>query len=109
MVRSLAITGEKPWDEIVINGMVFGEDGFKMSKSRGKGGATGELTKKDGADTSMGGDEHSTIGKDVPFAWKEVEYGGRFLRKIWNACKFAKMNISDETISDRKSVGRERV
>ena len=45
IVRSLAITGEKPWDEIVINGMVFGEDGFKMSKSRGNVVEPGEITK----------------------------------------------------------------
>uniref|UniRef100_A9A6E2 Valine--tRNA ligase n=1 Tax=Methanococcus maripaludis (strain C6 / ATCC BAA-1332) TaxID=444158 RepID=A9A6E2_METM6 len=104
IVRSLAITGEKPWDEIVINGMVFGEDGFKMSKSRGNVVEPGEITKTYGADALRLWASNSTIGKDVPFAWKEVEYGGRFLRKIWNACKFAKMNISDEVISELKSL-----
>ena len=34
ILRSVALLGEKPWDGILINGMVLGEDGFKMSKSR---------------------------------------------------------------------------
>ena len=32
ILRSLALTGEKPWEQILVNGMVLGEDGFKMSK-----------------------------------------------------------------------------
>jgi valyl-tRNA synthetase len=35
ILRSRALLGEKPWEGILINGMVLGEDGFKMSKSRG--------------------------------------------------------------------------
>ena len=35
ILRSVALTGKAPWDEILVNGMVLGEDGFKMSKSRG--------------------------------------------------------------------------
>jgi valyl-tRNA synthetase len=104
IIRSLALTSEKPWNEIVVNGMVFGEDGFKMSKSRGNVVEPGEITKTYGADALRLWASNSTIGKDVPFAWKEVEYGSRFLRKIWNACKFAKMNIPDEVISNLKSI-----
>ncbi|MBP2201050.1 valyl-tRNA synthetase [Methanococcus voltae] len=103
IVRSLALTGEKPWDEIAVNGMVFGEDGFKMSKSRGNVVAPSEITDKYGADSLRLWASNSTLGKDVPFAWKEVEYGNRFLRKVWNASKFAKMNISDDVIATIKA------
>ena len=31
-LRCIALTGQKPFDDIVIYGMVFGEDGNKMRK-----------------------------------------------------------------------------
>ncbi|MEF8915541.1 valine--tRNA ligase, partial [Natronomonas sp.] len=33
ILRTAAVTDEIPWEEALINGMVFGEDGNKMSKS----------------------------------------------------------------------------
>jgi len=104
IIKSIALTGEKPWDEIVINGMVFGEDGHKMSKSRGNVVEPGEITKEYGADALRLWAANSTIGNDVPFAWKEVDYGYRFLRKFWNAARFAKMNIDDEVIEKLKTM-----
>lgn len=104
IIKSIALTGEKPWDEIVINGMVFGEDGHKMSKSRGNVVEPGEITKEYGADALRLWAANSTIGNDVPFAWKEVDYGCRFLRKFWNAARFAKMNIDDEVIEKLKTM-----
>ena len=34
ILRAKALVGSHPWEQILINGMVLGEDGFKMSKSR---------------------------------------------------------------------------
>lgn len=48
----MALTGDKPFSEIVINGMVFGEDGHKMSKSRGNVIAPEEVLEDYGADAS---------------------------------------------------------
>ena len=50
ILRCMALTGEKPFSEIVINGMVFGEDGHKMSKSRGNVIAPEEVLEDYGAD-----------------------------------------------------------
>ena len=47
---SVALTGQKPWNEILVNGMVLGEDGFKMSKSRGNIIVPEEILSKYGAD-----------------------------------------------------------
>src|SRR5664280_426225 len=35
ILRSLALEGKRPWDSIMVNGMVLGTDGHKMSKSLG--------------------------------------------------------------------------
>ncbi|HID47815.1 MAG TPA: hypothetical protein EYP47_03950 [Methanococcaceae archaeon] len=45
---------------------------------------------------------NSSIGNDVPFAWKDVDYNYRFLRKFWNAARFARMHLEDRTIEEIK-------
>lgn len=96
MVRHLALFGETPYKTCLINGMVLGSDGRKMSKSLGNYIATPEVFKKYGADTSRqwaaGG---GTTGSDIPFRWPDVEYAWRFLIKLWNASRFASLLLED--------------
>ena len=33
-------------------------------------------------------------GSDVPFAWKDVQHGYKFLRKFWNAFRFVNMHLA---------------
>ena len=98
-LRCLALTGEKPFDDIVINGMVFGEDGFKMSKSRGNVIGPEEVIEQYGADALRTWAANSVPGSDVIFDWKEIKHGYRFIRKFWNAFRFISMQIFDEEIS----------
>ncbi|MDI6724045.1 MAG: valine--tRNA ligase [Methanobacterium sp.] len=93
ILRCKALTGERPFDEIVVNGMVFGEDGYKMSKSRGNVISTEEVLENYGADALRLWAANSVPGSDVPFAWKDVKYGYKFLRKFWNAFRFINMHI----------------
>lgn len=99
-LRCLALTGEKPFDDIVINGMVFGEDGNKMSKSRPEF-VVGpeEVIEKYGADSLRTWAANSVPGSDVIFDWKDIKHGYRFLRKFWNAFRFISMQIFDEEIT----------
>ncbi|MCK4884523.1 valine--tRNA ligase, partial [Candidatus Bathyarchaeota archaeon] len=50
MVRSLALFNEKPYKSVLINGMVLGTDGRKMSKSLGNFVSTPKVFSKYGAD-----------------------------------------------------------
>jgi len=96
MVRGLALFDEKPYKSVLINGMVLGTDGRKMSKSLGNFVSTPEVFTKYGADAprqwATGG---GATGSDIPFRWEDVEYAWRFLRKLWNASKFAAMHLED--------------
>jgi len=96
MVRHLALFSETPYKACLINGMVLGKDGRKMSKSLGNYIATSEVFEKYGADTSRqwaaGG---GTTGSDIPFRWPDVEYAWRFLIKLWNASRFASLLLED--------------
>jgi valyl-tRNA synthetase len=94
MVRHLAIFGEKAYKACLINGMVLGSDGRKMSKSLGNYVTTLEVIEKYGADAmrqwaAAGG----ATGSDIPFRWPDVEYGWRFLIKLWNASRFASLHL----------------
>jgi valyl-tRNA synthetase len=90
MVRHLALFGEKPYKSCLINGMVLGSDGKKMSKSLKNYVAAPEVLGKYGSDATRqwaaGG---GATGSDIPFRWPDVEYGRRFLVKLWNVSKFA--------------------
>jgi valyl-tRNA synthetase len=94
MVRHLALFGETAYDSVLINGMVLGSDGRAMSKSKGNFVATPEVFEKYGADASrMWAATGGSTGTDIPFRWTDVEYGWRFMRKLWNACRFASMRL----------------
>lgn len=94
ILRSLALTGKSPFQNVVINGMVFGEDGHKMSKSRGNVIAPEDVVAEYGADALRLWAANSVPGSDVPFAWKDVQHGYKFLRKFWNAFRFVNMHLA---------------
>jgi len=90
LLRVTALEGTVPWEEAVINGMVFGEDGNKMSKSRGNFVRPEEVVTEHSADAfrqamALGGQP----GSDIQFQWKEVRSASRFLTKLWNVTRFA--------------------
>jgi valyl-tRNA synthetase len=97
ILRSKALLDTRPWDTILLNGMVLGEDGHKMSKSRNNFIVPEEVIKKNGADAfrqwaAIGG----TTGSDIIFSWKDVVAGSRFLQKLWSIVRFSMPHISDE-------------
>jgi len=97
ILRSVALTGSKPWEEILVNGMVLGEDGFKMSKSRGNIIVPEEILGKYGADAlrqwaAMG----AATGSDIMFNWNDVVAASRFQTKMWNIAKFVLIQLEKE-------------
>src|SRR6056297_1514987 len=68
LLRTGGLTGKKPWEQVLVNGMVFGPDGNKMSKSRGNVVAPDEAVAEYSADAlrqalAIGGQP----GTDVQF------------------------------------------
>lgn len=91
--RTWALTGEKPWEDIIINGMVAGPDGRKMSKSYGNVVAPDEVIPKYGADALRLWTALAPPGEDHPFKWETVDYNYRFLQKMWNIYRFAERHL----------------
>ncbi|MFH1821552.1 MAG: class I tRNA ligase family protein, partial [Methanobacteriota archaeon] len=38
----------------------------------------------------------ASTGSDIPFTWKDVEFGYRFMRKLWNAARFASPHLNSK-------------
>ncbi|RLI07225.1 valine--tRNA ligase, partial [Candidatus Bathyarchaeota archaeon] len=96
MVRHIALFGEAPFRACLINGMVLGTDGRMMHKSYGNYVPAEEPLDRYGADaTRWWAIAGGTTGSDIPFRWEEVRHGWRFLRKLWNASRFASAHLSD--------------
>lgn len=90
IVRTKDLAGKKPWDAVLINGMVLGEDGRKMSKSLGNFIVPEQVFETNGADAlrqwaALGG----TPGNDVMFQWKEIVAASRFQQKLWSIFRFS--------------------
>jgi valyl-tRNA synthetase len=98
MVRQLALFNERPYKSCLINGMVLGSDGREMHKSLGNYVASQDVLAKYGADATRqwaaGG---GATGSDIPFRWPDVEYGWRFLVKLYNASNFVANLLKDYT------------
>ena len=98
LLRTDALCDSRPWNEILINGMVFGDDGNKMSKSRGNVVNPTDAIEEFSADAfrqaiALGGQP----GSDVQFQWKEVKSADRFLTKIWNIARFSLQHFDEST------------
>lgn len=94
ILRAVALTGTRPWNEILVNGMVLGEDGFKMSKSRGNIISPEEIVEKHGADAlRQWGAAGATTGSDIMFNWNDVVAASRFQTKLWNIARFVLLQL----------------
>jgi len=97
LLRSVALEDDIPWEEILINGMVFGDDGNKMSKSRDNFVQPETVVEEYSADAfrqamALGGQP----GSDIQFQWKEVTSAARFETKVWNITRFATGHLDEE-------------
>lgn len=96
MNRHLALFGQAPYKVVLINGMVRGTNGRMMHKSYGNYVEAQEVISKYGADSlrqwAAGG---GATGSDIPFRWEDVEYGWKFIIKLWNATRFASLQLKD--------------
>ncbi len=100
ILRSLALVGRIPWKEIVINGMVLGEDGRKMSKSLGNVVEPDEVIEKYGADALRQWAASGVVGDDVAFSWKEIVAASRFQQKFWSILRFTLLHLNEKPECD---------
>lgn len=108
--QGLEFTGKRPFKDVLIHGLVRDAEGRKMSKSLGNGIDPMEVIEKYGADSlryflSTG----SSPGQDLRFSLEKVESVWNFANKIWNASRFALMNMGDMSYTDVDLSGEKSV
>ncbi len=98
---ALEFTDQTPFKDVLIHGLVRDSEGRKMSKSLGNGVDPLEVIERYGADAMRYMiSTSSTPGQDLRFRWERVEQARNFANKIWNASRFALMNLEGFTYDD---------
>ena len=108
--QSLEFTDRRPFENVLIHGLIRDEQGRKMSKSLGNGIDPMEVIEKYGADAlrwflSNG----SAPGQDVRFSYEKMDAAWNFINKIWNASRFVIMNSEGMTVEDITLTGEKTV
>lgn len=95
--RSWALTDNKPFDKMLVHGMVLSPDGKRMSKSKGTGISPDELLKKyPVSPIRLWAALSSAIGKDKPILFNDLDYAKSFIIKLFNSAAFVKTAIGDK-------------
>ena len=92
--QGIEFTGQRPFKDVLIHGLIRDAEGRKMSKSLGNGVDPMDVIDQYGADAlryflATG----SSPGQDLRFSMEKIESTWNFANKIWNASRFALMNM----------------
>ncbi|WP_028125695.1 valine--tRNA ligase [Eremococcus coleocola] len=99
--QSLEFTGQKPFKNVLLHGLIRDEEGRKMSKSLGNGIDPMDVIEEYGVDAlrwflANG----SAPGQDVRYSPEKLAAAWNFINKIWNASRYVLMNVGDMTLAD---------
>lgn len=102
---SIENTGEIPFKDVFLTGLIRDAEGRKMSKSLGNGIDPLEIIDEFGADalrfTLVTG---NTPGNDMRFTNERVEANRNFANKLWNATRFVLMNLEEDMAKEELSL-----
>ncbi|AXF95533.1 valine--tRNA ligase [Spiroplasma phoeniceum] len=97
MFDSLEFTKEKPFNDVLIHGLIRDEEGRKMSKSLGNGIDPMDVIKEYGADTLRYFlVTNSAPGQDLRFSLEKVNSAWNFINKLWNAARYVELNLTSD-------------
>lgn len=95
VVKAYLHNNSIPWKDIMISGWALDEKGKKMSKSKGNVIDPLDMIQKYSADALRFWASSSKLGEDLWFSEREFIAGQRTITKLWNASKFAIINLED--------------
>ncbi len=94
---ALEHTGQVPFKQVLIHGLVRDEQGRKMSKSLGNGIDPLQVIDQYGADalrlTLVTG---NSPGNDMRYSDDKIKASRNFANKLWNATRYILMNLGEE-------------
>lgn len=97
IMMGLEFMDEEPFKEVYIHALIRDEDGQKMSKSKGNVIDPLTMIEKYGADSLRMTLAALTVqGRDVLLSANKIETYRLFMNKLWNASRFALMNLEED-------------
>ncbi|RLF28519.1 MAG: valine--tRNA ligase [Thermoplasmata archaeon] len=97
ILRCTLLTGEKPFENMMMGGFILSEDGTPMHASLGNVIDPLQIIDQYSTDAFRCYAASCALGEDNPFRHKDVIRGTRLLRKLWNVEKFIFTNIDKKT------------
>jgi valyl-tRNA synthetase len=108
IMMGLRFTGQPPFSQVFLNGLVRDEHGEKMSKVKGNVIDPLDVVNEVGADALRFTLAVSASGRDIPLGKSRIQGYSAFVNKIWNASRFALMHI-DVELKEEKPIQREKL
>lgn len=106
--QSLEFTQERPFENVLIHGLIRDADGVKMSKSLGNGIDPMDVIDEYGTDALRWFFANgSAPGQDVRYSPERLGAAWNFINKIWNASRYVMMNVDGMTI-DQINIGKDK-
>ena len=97
IMLGLYITGEVPFKDVYLHGLVLDEHGQKMSKSKGNVVNPIDIVKEYGSDAlRMGLLTGQTPGNNQPFGLPKVVAARNFCNKLWNIARYVEDTVGDD-------------
>lgn len=97
--QAIEFSGQKPFNDVLIHGLIRASDGRKMSKSLGNGIDPMDVIESHGADALrlflIG---NSAPGQDLRYSDEKLDASWNFLNKVWNVSRFVIQNTDNITL-----------
>ena len=95
--QGIELTGQRPFKDCLIHGLIRDSQGRKMSKSLGNGVDPMDVIDQYGCDALRYFlTTNSAPGQDLRYIPEKVESSWNFINKIWNSARFVLMNIDED-------------
>ena len=101
--QAIEFTGESPFKDCLIHGLIRDAEGRKMSKSLGNGVDPQDVIAQYGADALRYFiSTNSSPGLDLRYEPEKVEAAWNFINKLWNISRYVLMNTEGATVADMR-------
>ncbi len=103
LVKSHYHADAAPWKNLMISGWCLAEDKSKMSKSKGNIVTPVDLITESSADAVRYWTSTARLGADTAFSKDLLKIGRKLVTKLWNATKFAAIQLESLEAKPGKS------
>jgi valyl-tRNA synthetase len=95
VMMGLRFAGDVPFSDVYVHSVIQAPDGRRMSKSLGTGIDPLDLVATHGADATRWGLLAMSSTQDVRFSEEKIAQGAALANKLFNASRFALLNVAD--------------